>query len=352
MTFAVRDLFRFWPTKPKEPSTRPEDKGGSTDRDSVKLGERSASLVTDAIAVAQFAGSGFLYKEAAKEAAAQLGEKPPLFDAPVVKLEDPFLIAPGWTTLPEKFDNLIEHLLKAPENGDRAVYLKEGRAFKDQDCTKATDIRESDKIFVAVYDDVLSPPSETASQVDTSVSMIKAVHGEKVDVLGYSMGGLAVRKMLDETAQTVDQVAYLGTAHRGTRFAALANYVIRRDINFAMNLGNLHAGHLPAMQWMLPENPDGTTPNTNLVELNSPTSLEKQRSQATEMLNIGSRNLATITKPWGGTVGGDGLVQNSSVQLDGVPTVLLNGRGTKQHGFLPSDTNVFQELADFFGWKA
>ena len=76
MTFAVRDLFRFWPTKPKEPSTRPEDKGGSTDRDSVKLGERSASLVTDAIAVAQFAGSGFLYKEAAKEAAAQLGEKP------------------------------------------------------------------------------------------------------------------------------------------------------------------------------------------------------------------------------------------------------------------------------------
>lgn len=352
MTFAVGDLFRFWPTKPNKPSTKPEQTGGKADRDSVNLGERSASFLTDAIAVAQFAGSGFLYKEAAKDAAAALGEKPPLSDAPVVKLEDPFLIAPGWTTLPEKFDNLIAHLLKSPENGERAVYLKEGNAFQDQDCTQPTEIRDSDKIFVAVYDDVLSPPPETAAQVDRAVSMIKAVHGEKVDVLGYSMGGLAVRKMLDTTEQTVDQVAYLGTAHRGTRFAALANYVIRRDINFAMKLGNLHAGHLPAMQWMLPEDPEGTHPNPNLVELNSPDRLAKQRKQATEMLNIGSRNLATITKPWGGTEGGDGLVQNSSVQLDGVPTVLLDGRGTKQHGFLPSDTKVFLELTDFFGWKA
>ena len=45
-----------------------------------------------------------------------------------------------------------------------------------------------------------------------------------------AMGGLATRKMLDDGSVRVDQVALLGTANRGTRFATLAEYIIERDI--------------------------------------------------------------------------------------------------------------------------
>lgn len=299
--------------------------------------------------MAQFTGSGYLYNEAAKVALAEQRQKPPLSDAPLVKLEDPFLIAPGWTTRPEKFDALVQHLLKEPTNGSRAVYLKEGQAFLDKECTLPTEVNSEDKVFVAVYDSVLSPPEKTAPQLDRAVEMIKSVQGEKVDVLGYSLGGLAVRKMLDDRLETVDQVAFLGTAHQGTRFAALANYVVKRDIKFAMNLAGVDAGHLKAMEWMMPLNPERPETNAKLAELNA--NVDRQLSQATEMVSIGSDGFSTITRPWGGTEDGDGLVQASSTKLEGVPQIVLHGRGNKQHGQLPNDTETFLQLADYFNWR-
>jgi len=305
--------------------------------------------MTDAIAIAQFTGSGFLYKEAAKSAAAQQERVPPLSDAPIVRLEDPFLIAPGWTTQPEKFDNLVGHLLKDKANGERAVYLKEGQAYSDKECSVPTEITEADKVFVAVYDSTLSPPHKTAGQLDKAVEMIKSVQGEKVDVLGYSLGAIAVRKMLDDQLEPVDQVAFLGTGHQGSRFAALANYIVRRDIKFAMKLANIDATHLPAMEWMMPVDPKNPEASPKLSALNA--NLDRQRSQTTDMISIGSEGFSTITKSWGGVEGGDGLVQNSSLDLAGVPTVKLPGRGNKQHGNLPSDTDAFKELMSYFHWQ-
>lgn len=319
-------------------------------RDTVKLDGRQASWMTDAIAVAQFVGSGLLYKDSAKEAAAEFAKNPPLADAPKVKLEDPFLILPGWTTQPEKFDDLINHLLKNPENGNRAVYLKENKAYSDKECTQPTTIGDQDKVFLAVYDSVLSPPDKTAPQIADAVGMIKEKFGPKVDVLGYSMGGLAVRKMLDSNLETVDQVAFLGSAHHGARFAALANYIIRRDIEFAMNLANINAAHLPAMEWMMPVTPQSQDYSVKLTSLND--TIEQQKANANEMVNIRADGFATITKSWGGTVGGDGLVHHTSASLEGVPEVTLKGRGTKQHGSLPSDTESFLALKEFFGWSA
>jgi hypothetical protein len=326
-----------------------EQKSASPDRDSVTLGARKASWITDAIAVTQFAGSGFLYNERAKEAAAQFEKTAPLSDAPLVRLEDPLLIAPGWTTLPEKFDNLVSHLLKNKENGSRAVYLKEGQAFLDKDCSQPTTVEASDKVFVAVYDDVLSPPDKTAPQLARAKDLIEAVHGSKIDVMGYSLGGVAVRKMLDDPTETADQVAFLGTSHQGARFAALASYVIKRDIGFAMKLANVNATHLPAMAWMMPVDPEDPDSSPALSELNA--NLPRQLAAASEMINIGSDGLGTITKPWGGTVGGDGLVSQPSLVLGEIPTVLLSGRGSKQHGNLPSDTDAFNAMAKFFDWE-
>ena len=348
----ISDLYGF--ANPKTyPGTRkspvvtdiPQDDPGDPTpaKDKVSLGKRDASWMTDAIAVAQFAGSGFLYNSAAKEAAQAREETPPLSDVPEVKLEDPLLIAPGWTTKPEKFEHIVDHLLSSGQNGERAVYLREGIAYSDKACTQETEIANTDRVFVAIYDHVLSPPQVTGPQLETATAMIKEKVSPKVDVLGYSMGGIAVRKMLDSGEESVDQIAFLGTPHEGTRFADLADYVIRRDINFAMNLAGVDATHLPTMAWMKPENPQ-------LEALNE--TLDRQKAQTTEMVNIGSDGLATITKPWGGTEGGDGLVQRSALDLEGVPTVVLPGRGNKQHGALPSDSDVFTSLMDFFDWQA
>jgi pimeloyl-ACP methyl ester carboxylesterase len=337
----------FSASEPKR-DARPEPRPVA-DRDSVMLGKRKASWITDAIAVSQFVGSGVLYKDAAEAAAEQKNEKPPLSDAATVKLEDPFLILPGWTTLPEKFDDMIAHLLKNPENGERAVYLKEGQAYSDKQCTRQTDINQSDKVFLCVYDDVLSPPDKTAPQIAKAVEMIKGQHGDKVDVLGYSMGGVAVRKMLDQDLQEVDQIAFLGASHKGARFAALAKYVIQRDINFAMNLAGVNAAHLPAMQWMLPVEPGNPDSSPNLSALNQ--NLERQLENCNEMYNIGSDGFSTITESWGKSEGGDGLVHFSSTQLEGVPGVVVPGRGLKQHGNLPSDTDAFNELKNYFNWQ-
>lgn len=344
-----RDWYGFGHTRVAHPIAHPEPKVSPAERDTVTLGDRKASWITDALAVAQFTGSGYLYNESAKVALEDQKRNPPLADAPLVKLEDPFLIAPGWTTKPEKFDPLVQHLIKDPANGERVVYLREGQAFEDKDCTKPTELGVSDKVFVAVYDSVLSPPDKTAPQLDKAIEAIKGVHGEKVDVLGYSLGGLAVRKMLDDQLETVDQVAFLGTAHQGTRFAALASYVVKRDIKFAMNLAGVDASHLGAMEWMLPLDSRRPESNPMLASLNS--HLDRQLSQATEMVSIGSDGFTTITRPWGGTEGGDGLVQISSTQLDGVPHVVLKGRGNKQHGQLPNDSETFLQLADYFRWQ-
>ena len=317
MPTALSNFYDLPTSRPRaQQSTQTPEREASVqaDRDSVTLGKRKASWITDAIAVSQFVGSGVLYKDAADAATEQKSEKPPYSDAPKVKLDDPFLILPGWTTLPEKFDDMIAHLLKTPENGDRVVYLKEGQAYSDKDCTQQTSIDQSDKIFLCVYDDVLSPPDKTAPQIATAVEMIKQNHGEKVDVLGYSMGGVAVRQMLDRDLEKVDQIAFLGVSHKGSRFAALANYVIKRDINFAMKLANVNAAHLPAMQWMLPVDPNNPEASPKLSVLNQ--NLPHQMENCTEMYNIGSNGFSTVTKSWGKSEGGDGLVHFSSTQLE------------------------------------
>ena len=179
MVISHTNVFDFAPC-PKGPvDTSPNpDKSSDTDvnKDTVTLGSRKAGWLTDALAVAQFAGSGLLYKEAGKEAQAHQDKVPALSDAPLVKLEDPFLIAPGWTTLPEKFDIFISHLLKNDENGTRALYIKEGQAYSDKAATQKTEIGPDDKIFLALYDSVLSPPDKTAPQLSEAVSMLSLIH--------------------------------------------------------------------------------------------------------------------------------------------------------------------------------
>lgn len=259
------------------------------------------------------------------------------------------MIVPGWGTLPEKFDTLIEHLLSSGQNGERAVYLKEGKPYADGVCSEPTSIVASDKVFVTVFSSPLDAPDASAPQLERAVEAVKAAQPDvKVDVVGYSMGGLSVRKMLDGGATRLDQVALLGTANQGTRFATLAGYIIRRDINWAMSLGGINAAHLPAMDWLSAWKPGRPESNPHLDKLNG--NLERQLAGASEFLSLGSDGLATLSKSWGGSSGGDGLVPAKSVSLPGLPTRLLPGEGNKHHGNLPHDRDVFSTLSDYFGW--
>ena len=326
-----------------------EGKNQIADDSDLKFDGRTPSFVTDMLASSQFAGSGLLYKEAAKDVAKLHAKFPPLSDVAPVKLEDPFLIVPGWTTKPEKFDHLVAHLLKDQDNGDRPLYLKFGQAFTDKACTEPTEIRESDKVFVAVFDDVLSPPDKTAPQLNEAVGLIKKHKGEKVDVLGYSMGGIALRKMLDSTDTTLDQIAFLGTPHNGTRFATLADYVIKRDIGWAVKLAGMGPAHLPTMAWMKPVDPDNADSNPNLHALNE--NWERQADNVQEVLSVGGNGLGTISGKWGGATGGDGLVTADSVKGPGLPHKILPGRGNKQHGNIVHDSETVQLLSDYFHWQ-
>lgn len=317
--------------------------------DHVTLDGGQGSLVKDMIAVTQFAGSGLLYQSAGKKVSQANAQHPPLADSPRVALQDPLVIVPGWGTLPEKFDQLIDHLLSSGLNGDRAVYLKQGQAFVDPACQHTTEIQAQDKVFVTVFDSPLDSPDLSAPQTERAIAALQASGRDKIDVLGYSMGGLSVRKMLDGGTQKVDQVALLGTANRGTRFATLAEYVIERDIQWAMSMGGLHAGHLPAMGWLKTWDPSEPASNPRLDQLNS--NLERQQANASELVSIASTGFPTLSKTWGGSLPGDGLVPAASAELPGLPVRLLDGRGNKHHGNLPHDPEVFETLTDYFGWS-
>lgn len=316
--------------------------------DEATLDGGRGSWIRDAVAVTQFAGSGILYQNAGKKAAASNDKFPPLEGVPAVKLHDPLIIVPGWGTQPEKFDFLADHLLSSGQNGERAVYLKDGRAFSDKACSVATDVATSDRVFIAVFDSSLDSPDSSAPQLQQALSVVKKGVSEKVDMLGYSMGGLATRKMLDDGTTKVDQVALLGTANKGTRFAALAEYIIHRDINWAMSLGGINAAHLPAMGWLKSWSPERPESNPKLDALNQ--TLDRQLAGAEEFLSIAATGYSTLSKTWGGGSGGDGLVPASSTTMDGFRSAFLPGRGNKHHGNLPHDKDVLATLTDYFGW--
>lgn len=316
--------------------------------DDVRLGDQPASFWTDLKASGQFAVNGLLYKNAGKRAEKTNLVQPPLLEAPRVSLEDPLVIVPGWSTVPEKFDQLVGHLTAEGANGGRAVYLKQGQAYSDKACLEPTEIQNRDRVFVTVFETTVDAPDVSAPQLEKAIAAVKASGLEKIDVLGYSMGGLSVRKMLDDGKTTLDQVALLGTANQGTRFGALAGYIVRRDINWAMSLGGINGAHLPAMDWLRTLDPQNSESNPALLALNE--NLGRQLSHASEFLSIGSKDMPTAGESLFGRVGGDGLVPASSVSLPGVATKLLEGKGNKHHGNLPHDADVFNTLTEYYDW--
>ena len=213
--------------------------------------------VRDAGVVTRLLGLGQLYRWREAARAKENAKNPPLDDQANVRLEDPVVFVPGWTTTREAFDPLAEKLTEGGRNGGELIFVSEGQFYTDRQCTikcESATLQSSDhKVFEMVYSDIRLPPDKSSEELKLNFDAIKHLTGrEKVDVGAYSMGGLATRAYLDKGGDAIDQVLFLGTPHKGAKFADLARHVLRRDIGWAVSFAGLLPADLPALDWLSP----------------------------------------------------------------------------------------------------
>lgn len=311
-----------------------------------QLPARRARIDEDTRIGTELVTAGTLYQ--ANTERAQSFEKMvvPLRDQPNVIMERPLLISPGWNTDLHKFDHLTRKLLASGENGDYAVYLKEGAAYRDPEATQPLDLSEipkNIKVFVNIWDQLSSPPSVTAPQMRENLGVLQSVVGpEKVDVMAYSMGGLATRNFLDQGGTGVRNLMILGTPNQGSQFGILAGQALDRNITWALDYCGLKPSDRPAMRWTAA----GSAENQ---DLNS--RWEQQRAAVEAVRIVGSREEATPstgTKPY---VKGDGIVEPDLLTMPESEVHVLEGHPFYHHGALPHASGVFAEMREFFGWR-
>ncbi len=291
-----------------------------------------------------FLVAGLLFLHGKDKAAKAEEAKPPLDDVPDVKLNRPVMMCPGWNTEYYKFDFLANKLAASGQNGS-VVYLSQGKAYRDNQCTVPLDqIPTNSKVFVTKWDNPNTPPELTSLQLKQNMDLLQSAVGPtKVDVIGFSMGGLATRKYLDQGGEHVGKFVTLGTPHQGTRFGQLCDRLLSNKVDWATKFGGLEDSDLPAMQWLAADKP-------NLKDLNQ--RWPEQRARVEDSLFIRSTIEPTPSTGFLPFAAGDGLVELSHATLPGAPSVVLTGTPLLNHVMLPHDSQVFQEMQRFLGWES
>ncbi|MGE0494627.1 MAG: lipase family alpha/beta hydrolase [Vulcanimicrobiota bacterium] len=277
---------------------------------------------------------------------------PERLEGPAVRLERPFMLVPGFKTARDRCENLVEHLTADGQNGGRPYYLFEGGCYLDPECTQKLEaIPEDAKVFVTFFDQWNSPPDQSHPQVDRHLNQISdALDTDKVDVMGYSMGGLASRAYLDQGGKRIGKLLQVGTPNHGAGIARVARTAVAlhdegRSVNFLLNLKALHSSDAPALDWLMP---DAAGENPRLDDLNS--RWPQQKAAVEDFAIVGAahgRGLTELLYP----TSGDGLVEESSLHLEGVEVKLVASPDLSNHSYLLTNPEVFQHAVDFFGWK-
>lgn len=306
--------------------------------------------VEDLLVLSQYVGAGQLYRmEDArfKEAAAV---RPPLAHEPRVTLQRPFVMVPGWTTARARFEGLGAKLTEGGINGGKVYFVQDGRFFQDYRLLNEVGVQgppADAKVFEVVLRDIHAPPDVVASELDRNFEAIREVTGApRLDVNGYSMGGLGTRVYLDRGGSAVGRFMMLGTPNRGTRFAELARHILQRDIQWAISMAGLVPGDLPALNWMAVDDGQGKS-NPRLHALNERWPQQLQRVEAAEIVG-GQGQLTPASGDWRLFEPGDGLVPLHSLSLPGTPARILPGE--QHHGHLNLDAATYREMTRFFGW--
>lgn len=279
-------------------------------------------------------------------------ENNPLNEAPQAKIERPFLIVPGFRTKRTAFYHLIARLTANGLNGGRPVYVRGGDFYEDQDCLKRIEhdaLPRDARVFVVSFENPNAPPGVTAGWLASCLQSVKhATRSNRVDVEGYSMGGLAARVYLDRGGNDIGRLFLLGTPNRGASLANFARFCLTFNIEQALALGGINGAHRAALDWLALDT-NGKVRNPVLRDLNS--RWESQFHRVEALHSVGTTGRATMTAGWRPVAWGDGVVQESSVMAPVGTVSLLKGAGRQRHGHLNSDVEVYREMIKFFGWK-
>lgn len=332
------------------PSPVPERHAPITSSGLREAGASFGPVVEDVLVLTQYLGAGQIYKMEDAKLQQEFDAKPPLAAEPTVRLDRPFMMVPGWTTERVRFAPLVDKLTQGGINGGRVYYVKDGQFFADFEATQVLaqgSIPADARVFETLLKDPHAPPPVVADEIERNLQAIQRATGAaKVDVDAYSMGGLGTRVYLDRGGQAVGRLMMLGTPNNGTRFAELANYIIRRDIQFAMGMAGITMADLPALQWMTVDDRKGVL-NPNLHALNARWPQQKANVEDVHIVG-GQGQLTPASDGWRLFTAGDGLVPVESLSLPGTPARLVEGE--KHHGFLNNDAEVYREMVRFFGW--
>ena len=275
-----------------------------------------------------------------------------LTDLPEARIERPIVLVPGWQTPEDRFDHLAEKLTGDGKNGGRVYYVRNGEFFADLDCSQRMMASDADaKVFVAVFPSANTPPNETADDLGRSLKAIQQLTGsEKVDVTGYSMGGLASRVYLDQGGDAIGKYMMLGTPNQGSSLtrSALGLLDLQQkgyDVQWLLSRKPLTESDRAALGWLRPV--DGGSVNPQLSDLNS--RWEQQKSRVEMVRLLGSHSRPTLGRYFMPALG-DGTVAGFGLKIGSEEPVFLKNHHHRNHGLLFSNPDTYLEMRSFFGW--
>jgi len=280
---------------------------------------------------------------------------PSIAEQPEVTLGRPMLFVPGFQSKEGCFDHLTEKLTGQGANGGRVYYLDGNHIYLDAHCKeRAPTVDSSARVFVLALGPNRDSPPIVAGILSRALEQISECSGEKVDVTGYSMGGLATRLYLDRGGKDIGKFMMVGTPNQGSPLADLGlglldQQAAGKSVGWLLSQSPkpLNPSDRSCLSWLTPTH----KPNRNpaLEDLNS--RWQAQRTAVEEVEVVGSANLTTLRfdfRPGRG----DGTVPVESLAPSAeTPVVLLDDQAHARHGKLLESATLYQEMTRFFGWQ-
>src|SRR5688572_27927595 len=94
----------------------------------IDLARWAGNKVQDMHLLSQFVGMGQMYRMSDKRFA-EWEASQPLKDSPQVTIDRPFVMVPGYTTKPDRFEALGHKLTEDGANGGKIVFVQDGKFF-------------------------------------------------------------------------------------------------------------------------------------------------------------------------------------------------------------------------------
>lgn len=274
----------------------------------------------------------------------------PLGTQPASKLEVPLLLVHGWHTKIEFFHSLTDKLTEGGSNGGATGYLRNGQLFADPECTRPLDQPSPEmKVFLSVFTCSRKSPAATAPELQANIDAVRKLTGRPaVDIMGYSLGGLATQAHLDRSEDHgIRRFMMLGTPNQGAGLAGLSARALENerkgfDLRWLLDTKDIQPDDHDALEWLRPTSP---------LREDLHSRWEEQKAKVEAVLHVGAKSVLTPSRVlW--PVGGDGTVSASSLELPGLEVRYVEPHGDYgQHKNLLANPDTYANMRQFFGWQ-